>query len=145
MGPGISAVTILTRHKHSWTGEHGADAGVITFGFRLTAPTADIPGPIDHDESQTFTRVNGAQMIAVTQALALWSDLANIDFKRVGTGFGGAGAYTDNATILIGNYKSGTDGAAAFSAHPRKGFTSGRDAEGDVWVNIYPEAHITTD
>lgn len=89
--------------------------------------------------------MNAIQISAVTEALNLWSDLTNIDFKRVGTGAGGPDAYSNSATMLFGNYKSDADAARAFSVPPNKNGKPVARPEGDVWVNIYKDAHIATD
>lgn len=100
----------------------GAGPGaVVTFAFRDTAP-ASMP-----DDTEGFSRFNDAQIEQTLLALQSWSDVANIVFQRVGEG------YSDDATILFGNYSSGAEGAAAFATLP--GNAAASATNGDVWVN----------
>ncbi|MEH6665668.1 MAG: M10 family metallopeptidase C-terminal domain-containing protein [Brevundimonas sp.] len=100
----------------------GAGPGaVVTFAFRDTAP-GTMP-----DDTAGFSRFNAAQIEQTLLALQSWADVANIVFQRVGAG------YSDDASILFGNYSSGADGAAAFATLP--GNAAASAANGDVWVN----------
>ena len=94
---------------------------VVTFAFRDTAP-GEMP-----DDTAGFSRFNAAQIEQTLLALQSWSDVANITFQRVGTD------YADDATMLFGNYSSGSEGAAAFATLP--GSTATSASNGDVWVN----------
>jgi serralysin len=69
------------------------------------------------------------QIQATLLALQAWSDVAGLTFVRQNDGSG----FSDNATILFGNYSSGEDGAAAFAYLP--GSSAASAVEGDVWVN----------
>ncbi|HWW11236.1 MAG TPA: M10 family metallopeptidase C-terminal domain-containing protein, partial [Brevundimonas sp.] len=120
------AGTQITRTNTSWATGLGT-AATVTFAFRLSAATM----PTDTTGFSQFT----AQQIAVTlQSLAAWSDVANITFTQV-TDPGSS--YSNNATILFGNYSSGQDGAAAFAYLPggMPGGTAPSQVQGDVWVN----------
>lgn len=99
----------------------------VTYAFRSTEPStypSDISG---------FTRSNVAQINQTELALKAWADVANIHFVRVGSGTSGEAAYSNNASILIGNYSAGQDGAAAFAYYP--GITDPSSISGDLWVN----------
>jgi serralysin len=98
---------------------------VITYGFRQSAPGYSVSG---HNIG-TFTQVSAAEMAAVQQVLQLWGDVANVTFQQVNPG-----GYTNNATILIGNYADAGDGAGAFAFYP--GSTSGSSSAGDLWLNL---------
>ncbi|MFT4953929.1 MAG: Ca2+-binding RTX toxin-like protein [Brevundimonas sp.] len=112
------AAGALARAGLIWGGGPGA---VVTFAFRDTAPSS-MP-----DDTDGFSRFNGIQITQTLLALQSWSDVADITFQRVGTD------YSNDATILFGNYSSGADGAAAFAYLPGSaGFLA---AQGDVWVN----------
>lgn len=100
----------------------------ITYAFRSTEP-AQMP-----TDTAGFQRFNELQIFQAEQALAAWSDAANISFVRVGFGAVGEPAYSDSATILFGNYTSGESGSAAFSYFPGSTATSAKS--GDVWINI---------
>lgn len=108
---------------HSWS-PSGMPA-TVTYGFRQSAATYTVAG---HNIA-TFTKASAAEMAAVQTILQLWSDVANVSFAPVNPG-----GYTDSATILIGNYSDGGDGAGAFAFYP--GSTAGTAAEGDLWLNL---------
>lgn len=112
----------ITRSNLFWGAALGQPAN-ISFAFRSMAPTT-MP-----DDTQGFSRFTEAQITATLSALASWADVANITFTRVNDGDG----YSNNATMLFGNYSSGSDGAAAFAYLPGNGAIS--SASGDVWVN----------
>jgi Ca2+-binding RTX toxin-like protein len=113
----------LTRSGLSWSGVLG-QAATVTFAFRSTAPTT-MP-----DDATGFSQFNNLQIAATLQALAAWSDVANITFQRVNDA---ATNYSNNAVILFGNYSDGVGGAAAFAYLP--GSTSLASSSGDVWTN----------
>ncbi|MGV8951881.1 MAG: M10 family metallopeptidase C-terminal domain-containing protein [Cypionkella sp.] len=116
----------ITRTGQSWATALGTPA-VVTFAFRASAVTM----PTD---TQGFTQFSAGQIAATLQALAAWSDVANITFNRVSD----AGTeYSNSATILLGNYSSGQDGAAAFAYLPggRPGAAGDTAVQGDVWIN----------
>ncbi len=79
------------------------------------------------DDTAGFSTFSAAQIAATEAALAAWASIANITFVRVNDGAG----YSNNATMLFGNYSSGADGAAAFAYLPTTD-----PVGGDVWVNI---------
>lgn len=121
------AANQIIRGEPGWSPALGM-AATVTYGFRANAPT-DMP-----DDTGGFSRFNSAQIAQTELALAAWSDVANITFVRVGLGTSGEAAYSDQATILFGNYASGADDATAFAFYP--GSSAASSAAGDVWVNI---------
>lgn len=110
----------LTRAGLSW-GSLG-QAATITFAFR--ASETGMPSNV-----QGFTNFTALQIQATLLALQSWSDVAGLTFVRRDDGNG----YSNNATILFGNYSSGAEGAAAFAYLP--GASSAASVAGDVWVN----------
>ncbi|HYC68834.1 M10 family metallopeptidase C-terminal domain-containing protein [Brevundimonas sp.] len=114
------AAAQLTRAGLSWSAL--GEGAVVSFAFRATS------GPLPLDVSG-FSPFTTRQIQATLTALQAWSDVADITFIRQDDGSG----YSDDATILFGNYSSGADGAAAFAALP--GSTAPGAVEGDVWVN----------
>ena len=122
---GFNATTMLP--EPGWGGTAG-QAFEVTYAFRANAPTR-MPS-----DTEGFQRFNSVQISQAEQALLAWSDVANISFRRVGTGTDGEFAYSDNAAILFGNYTSGESGSAAFANYP--GSTNPVSSAGDVWVNI---------
>lgn len=102
-------------------------AAAVTYGFRASDPS------YAPDDAGGFGRFTSQQITLAEQALQGWSDVANITFRRIGSGTSGEGAYTDNATILLGNYTTGVNGASAFAYFP--GSTTASARAGDVWIN----------
>lgn len=123
----------ITRGEFSWLGSLGA-ATSVTFAFR-----SDPPG-YDNGDAGGYGQFNSAQIQAAVLAFQGWSDVANISFQRVGSGTSGANAYSNNATILLGDYTSGVAGAHAFTYLPGNGGLDPGDrsaaaADGDLFVN----------
>ncbi len=112
------AAAQIARDSNGW----GAGA-VVTYAFRVNGGTMP-------SGTSGFSQFSAAQITAAETALRLWAVVANITFSRVGTGTTGAGAYSNNATILFGNYSSGLDGASAFAYYPGSSAIAG-----DIWVN----------
>ncbi|MFZ5619124.1 MAG: M10 family metallopeptidase C-terminal domain-containing protein [Pseudomonadota bacterium] len=119
----------LTRSGSSWSTTLGSPV-VVTYAFRASAP-ANMPSGVSG-----FQPFNAAQIAAAEAALQLWSDVANIIFVRVGSGTTGAGAYSNNATILFANYTSETDPASGFAFFPSPGATGSNSAAGDIWIDV---------
>jgi serralysin len=111
----------LTRGGYSWSAP--GQPATVSFAFRASDSAYD-------DGVSGFFRFNTAQINVSLAAFQAWADVARIGFQRSGAGTSGEGAYSDNATILLGNYNVGADGAAAFAYYPGSGA-----APGDVWVN----------
>ncbi|WP_372786681.1 M10 family metallopeptidase C-terminal domain-containing protein [Phenylobacterium sp.] len=120
------AASQIIRGEPGWSSALGVGS-TVTYAYRADAPT-NMP-----DDSGGFQRFSTAQITQAELALKGWSDVANIHFVRVGSGTSGEGAYSDNATILFGDYTTGVSGAAAFGEFP--GSTSFTSAAGDVWIN----------
>ncbi len=122
----IDAGTQITRTNMSWATGLGQPA-VVTYAFRASATVM----PTD---TTGFSQFNSFQITATELALAAWSDVANITFNRVTDG---ASQYSNNATILFGNYAAGQSGAAAFAYLPggMPGATGAGAVQGDVWIN----------
>ena len=120
------AASRLTGDQAGWGGVLGK-ATSVTYGFRANAPTT-MPS-----DAGGFSRFNDLQINQAELALSGWSDAANITFNRVGVGTFGEGAYSDDASILFGNYDTGEEGAVAFAYYP--GSRSSTSRAGDVWVN----------
>lgn len=122
LGP-IDAGIQLTRANLFWGGNIGQGT-TVTFAFRATEP-----GTMPNGTSG-FTQFSQAQITATLLALQSWADVAGITFQQV-TDPGSD--YSNNATILFGNYSAGASGAAAFAYLP--GNTAFGANAGDVWIN----------
>ena len=129
----IEAGAYITRDNYTWNTALGVPA-TINYAFRATTSSYATAG---HNSQSTFAEFNATQIDAANLILSLWSDVANITFNRVGTGNSGAVAYSDNATILLGNYSDPSDASGAFSYYPSPNATASTQAPGDVWDNAY--------
>ena len=116
------AAAQLDRAGLSWSPELNHPVSV-TYAYRASAP-ATMP-----DDTAGFQQFSSQQISATETALALWARVANITFVRVNDGNG----YSNNATILFGDYTSGEAGADAFAILP--GNTSAQSSKGDVWIS----------
>jgi RTX toxins and related Ca2+-binding proteins len=119
----------ITRSNLTWAAGIGQPV-TVTFAFRSTAPTTMPEG------TTGFSTFNATQIAATLAALQSWSDVANIVFNRVQDA---ASEYSNNATILFGNYADGAEGAAAFAYLPGSAGSAAAAlpgaVQGDVWVN----------
>lgn len=116
----------ITRNDRSWSSTLG-EAAVVTYAFRL-----DPPGTMPNG-TDVFSTFNAMQIEFTEMILQLWADVANITFVRVQDP---GSEYSNNASILFGNYSVGAEGASAFAYYPWPTATGPNDWEGDVWVNI---------
>jgi serralysin len=136
-GSGQYSVTVALGNRPSFDIQMGAGAidtdlswsaagaaATITYGFRQSPATYTVDG----SDISTFTQVTAAEIAAIQLVLQLWAEIANVTFTQVNPG-----GYTDNATILYGNYSDPTDGAGAFAYYP--GSTASTAEAGDVWLN----------
>jgi serralysin len=122
---GFNATTM--QPDPGWGGVAG-QAVTVTYAYRADAP-AVMPS-----DTAGFQRFNAQQIAQTEQALQSWSDVANIHFVRIGSGAIGDIAYSDNASILYGDYTTGESGSSAFTYYP--GSTAASSQAGDVWVNV---------
>lgn len=116
----------ITRNDRSWSLTPG-EAAVVTYAFR-SGPSGSMPNGTDVFSSFNATQIEFTEMI-----LQLWSDVANITFVRVQDP---GSEYSNDASMLFGNYSVGAEGASAFAYYPWPTATGPSDWEGDVWVNI---------
>lgn len=120
------AASQIVRGEPGWSAALGVGF-TVSYAFRATAP-AEMP-----DDATGFMRFNADQMAQAELSMLSWSDVANIRFVRTGAGLYGEGAYSDQASILFGDYTGGAGGAVAFAAFPAN--TDFASDSGDVWVN----------
>lgn len=114
----------LIRDDASWAPTFGTGV-TVTYGFRQNAASYTASG---HNIS-TFTQITASERAAIQSILQLWSDVCGITFQEVNPG-----GFTDNATILFGNYSDAGDGSGAFAYYP--GLTTSTANNGDVWLNL---------
>lgn len=126
------AAAQLARAGASWSAMPGTPV-TVTYAFRSSIPAdqyAQVPAGVSG-----FAPFSAAQILVTEAVLQLWADVANINFIRVGAGTTGAAAYSNNATMLFGNFTSGPDAFSAFAFLPAPGATGALNLEGDLWFN----------
>lgn len=112
-----------------WAGHVQGEALNLTYAFRASAPAVmprDLAG---------FSSLTADQIQMAEEALAGWSDVANITFERIKDD-GSEYSNSADATILIGGYNQGAAGEGAFAYGPGAGA-----ANGDLWFNTTPGAN----
>jgi Ca2+-binding RTX toxin-like protein len=124
------AAAALLDTGRSWNSYLGQPAAV-TWAAAST-------GPYTHDAAgyrAPFEQLSPSQIYMASVALGNISDVAAISFSQVN-----AGGYSDNATILLSNYRSYTDNSSAYTYLPvptgsGPGSTDPIYLEGDVFFN----------
>jgi serralysin len=120
------AASQLVRGEPGWSDALG-EPFTVTYAYRASAP-AVMPS-----DTGGFSQFDSAQIDQAELAIKAWSDVADIQFVRIGSGDVGPQAYSNSATILLANYRTGEDGASAFTYLP--GSTLPTALAGDLWVN----------
>lgn len=105
-----------------WQGSTLGQALTLTYGFRDSLTYAVSGG------NNATVQLSLAEQQAVQSILSLWSDVCGINFSQVNPS-----GFTNNASILIGNYQF-NDGAGAYAYYP--GSTASNQAAGDLWLNL---------
>jgi serralysin len=130
----MGAGTIWSNPSSTWSALKGQGV-TVTYGFRETGATYSETSAIN-----TFTKLTPAQISAVNTVMSLWADICGIKFQLVNPS-----GYTNNATILFGNYYDPNDEAGAFAYKPSSYInTSSNLPDGDVWLNIVPGSISTS-
>jgi serralysin len=127
------AAAQLARDGWSWVSEPGTPIAV-TYAFRSSIPAdqyEEVP-----DGVTGFAAFSAAQIQVTEIVLQLWADVANISFVRVGEGTSGPAAYSNDATMLFGNFTNGPNQFSAFAFLPEPGATGALDLNGDLWFNV---------
>jgi hypothetical protein len=123
----MGAGAIHSDASSSWGSGQGQGV-TVSYGFRYSAATYTV----SDSNIASFSKLNAAQKDAVNLCLELWSDICGIKFVAVNPE-----SYTNNATILFGNYTDPNDSAGAFAYRPiNNGNTTNTSSEGDVWLNL---------
>jgi serralysin len=107
----------LLQQAGSWSDTRGEGA-VVTVGFRQSS---------NNDDFANFSRFTDQQKKIAIKLLKGVEDFCNIKFKIVN-----AKGYTNDASILFGNY-SENDGLGGFGYYP--GEEDGDHRAGDIWIN----------
>lgn len=106
---------IIDSHS-SWSGTRGVGTN-LTYAFR-DSTTGGQPN---------FQHFTAGQMTDTRAVLAHFAEVTNLTFTEVNRG-----GYSNDATLLYGNY-SANDGAGGYGSYP--GSSAFTAAAGDVWVN----------
>ena len=119
----------LTRDDLRWSVNLGTSA-TVTYAFRSS---------YDFNASTTknlsFSRFTESQINQANASMQSWSDVANITFVRVGSGTTGENAYSNDATILFGDFTDYSSNASF--AYCVRGFATDVSSEsGDIWLNL---------
>ncbi|MEO8240740.1 MAG: M10 family metallopeptidase C-terminal domain-containing protein [bacterium] len=113
---------ILYRPSVTWADAPSSPA-TVTWGIRSEGLTTDASG-----NAAPFYQLTAAQIAVAKAALGNYSDIANISFVQLNPG-----GTSNDATILMGAYKSKHDGAGAFAYYPDK--IAPNAHSGDLWLN----------
>jgi Peptidase M10 serralysin C terminal/Matrixin len=119
----------LTRDGGSWTATLGSGTSV-SWAARSTAGTGGGGG---------FSRLSVSQVAAVRSALTMWSSVANLTFVEIAPG-----SYSNNATMLFGNYYEANGDAQAYAYYPSPFTSAANFDDGDVWFNTFYQTTSTT-
>jgi len=123
----------LTRTGTSWSSTLGQGVTVTWSASATDGGQSAFPG-------NTFGQLNADQIHAAEMATRAWSDVANISFVRVGSGYTGAGAYSDAGQVRLQGYSYSPTGAQGMSEMPGHGSAvtevlTGGDYQGSYnWV-----------
>ncbi|MBX9745949.1 MAG: M10 family metallopeptidase C-terminal domain-containing protein [Hyphomonadaceae bacterium] len=126
------AAVQIGRANASWAPTLGAPA-TVSYAFRATVSPEYYQTYLAG--LGTFAQFSAAQIVVAELALQLWADVANITFVRVGTGDSGPEAYSNNATLLFGNFANGPNQFSAFAYLPDPAGADPSAVEGDLWFN----------
>jgi len=120
----------LTRSGTSWSGSLGHGVTVTWSASATDQGQASFAGNV-------FAQLNADQIHAAEMATRAWSDVANINFVRVGSGYSGSAAYSNAGQIKIQGYSSTPTGAAGMSDMPGHGSVVTEVATGGGWEGSY--------
>src|SRR5689334_299699 len=127
------AAAQITRDGVSWAAALGQPV-TISYAFRSSVTSAETSQWLAGVSG--FAEFNATQITVAEEMLRLWAEVANITFVRAGSGTSGAGAYSNNAQILFGNFTSGPAAFSAFTYFPPMMGSIGASIDGNVWVNV---------
>jgi len=121
--PSLTADQAATTDHLLWVRSWSATgtAATVSYAFRSSGTPAD-------DSTSGFSQFTPAQIAQTERALQAWADVANIRFDRVDDGNG----FSNNATILFGNFTAG-DAGAGYAVLP--GSRDPASPTGDVWID----------
>lgn len=112
----------IARGDCSWNGVGVIGKGaVLTYGFQ-NAYSANMP-----DNVSGFRALNAGQQWSVREALATWSDVANLSFREKQLGYG------SDANLKFGGFSYSYDQSYAFAFFPKP---AGGPHGGEAWFDL---------
>jgi len=112
----------LVRPNASWSTP--GTAATVTWAVRATfANSTDAS-----DQAAPFSQLTASEIATVRASMGFFSDAARVSFTQVNPG-----GVSNNATMLISNYTSTTDGAGAYALYP--GDANVTAPHGDIRIN----------
>lgn len=127
----------ITRDNEFWGTKMG-DGTTITYAYRSTIPDG-YQGDATSKEGVTFSRFTETQIKQTEIILALFEEVCGIKLNRVATT-----GYSNNATFLLGNYRSTGDGASGFSYGVGEEDRTAGSKDGDFWYNLLGDSETGT-
>lgn len=123
------AAVQLTRNDSSWS-VNLKENTAITYAYRNSIPS-NYQG--DDIEADTFSKFTAHQIKMTEIILDLFEDICGITFNRVS----GTTGYSNNATILLGNYSDPDESSTyGYSYSVGDGTRSAGSTDGDFWYNL---------
>lgn len=127
----------ITRDNEFWGTKMG-DGTTITYAYRSSIPDG-YQGNSLSKEGTTFSRFTETQIKQTEIILALFEEVCGIKLNRVS-----ASGYTNNATFLLGNYRSNSDAASGFSYGVGAEDRTAASKDGDFWYNLLGDSETGT-
>lgn len=125
--PGLDA--ILSTAKTSFTGGQaaaqldraGVKWGVPALGSGTTVTYSIAAKDTGAFQGNAFWQLQSDQIHAVEMAIKAWSDVANVGFARIGSGYSGPGAYSNGGQIKFEGFTYSPSGASGMAELPGRG------------------------
>jgi serralysin len=119
----------LTRYDSSWT-DYLREHTTVSYAYRSSIPSG-YEG--DRIEASTFQRFTASQITVSELIFKLFQEVAGITLTRVS----GTDGYSDDATILLGNYADASaSDTYGYSYTVNNGDRSAASTDGDFWYNL---------
>ncbi|TWF57068.1 M10 family metallopeptidase [Neorhizobium alkalisoli] len=123
------AAAQLTRYDSSWS-DYLKEHATVTYAYRASIPSG-YEG--DYIEASTFQRFTSSQIAISELIFKQFEDVAGITLTRVS----GTDGYSDDATILLGNYADRANSDTyGYSYTVGYGDRSAASTDGDFWYNL---------
>jgi hypothetical protein len=111
------AAAQISRNVGSWVPTLGT-AVTLSYAYRASAPSTYPVGGMGG-----FTQFSSGEIDVAEEAMRNWSAAANITLNRVGSGNSGAGAYSDTANFLLGNFTSDATTVSTYDGYGSRSYS----------------------